>query len=168
MPILDSYIKTLLDHAGADSIGLASGHPVTLVLGTERKAVGPVVELARIEEIVRDTFSPEERATFVNTGRTERTQAVTTPGAAGAKVRITARSAHGGMQVMVTLVGKPTPSGPLSLEGAPVGAPATPSVSTPRASSPPTPSAHRPPRARQARSVRRPGRSPSTRSFASS
>jgi twitching motility protein PilT len=130
MPILDSYIKTLLDHAGADAIGLASGHPVTLVIGAERKAVGPVVEMGRLEEIVRDAFSAEERATFVSTGRTERTQSVSTS-SASAKVRITARSAHGGMQVMVTLVGKPTPSGPLSLEGAPVVPPsASPGAST--------------------------------------
>jgi len=113
---LDTYLKTLLDHAGADGIGLASGHPVTLVIGTERRPVGPVLELARVEAIVRETFSAEERATFVNAGRVERTQAV----AGGAKVKIVARAAHGGMQVMVTFVGKPTPPGPLSLEGAPV------------------------------------------------
>src|SRR5688500_15678928 len=120
MPLIDSYIKTLLDSAGADGIGLASGHPVTLVFGSERKSVGPVIDLTRMQELVRDTFSAEERSAFVDTGRTERIHS--TP--AGAKLRITARSAHGGMQVMVSLMGKSAPAGPISLEGPPVSSPA--------------------------------------------
>jgi twitching motility protein PilT len=112
MPIIDSVIRALFDNK-ADAIGIASGHPILLIQNGQRRPLNPEpMTQPKIEGMLGEVLQPEQAAAFQASGSVE-----TLYEAPVGTVKLTARRAANGMQLMVAPAGRSTPRGPLSGEG---------------------------------------------------
>jgi twitching motility protein PilT len=119
MPAIDTAIRALYEN-NADAVGIATGHPILVITGGQRRPLGPEpMSLARVEQMLAEVLPPAQLVAFQSSGAVE--HVVET--AAGA-AKITARRAPNGMQIMLAPAapsarGAPMPRGPLSMEGGP-------------------------------------------------
>jgi twitching motility protein PilT len=115
MALLDSPIRALFSH-DADAIGIATGHPVLVIARGERKPLTPdPMAPAQIEQMLREVLPADRLGVFQQQGSVEHIH-----DARDGAVKITARRAGAGVQIMLVKADRaaPPPRGPLSQEGA--------------------------------------------------
>ena len=97
MAIIDSSCRALFD-TGCDSVGFASGHPVMLITGKERKALAPeVMSVENVEKILAEILNKEQKETLAANKKIDFAYDAPAGG-----VKIVARYANNGVQVFIT------------------------------------------------------------------
>jgi twitching motility protein PilT len=125
MPLIDPCIRALYDNS-ADAIGIASGHPILVITSGQRRPLSnDVMQASRVEQMLQEVLSADQIAAFASAGTIEHVY----EGPAGA-VKLTARRANNGMQIMVVPAGRagPPPRGVQSGEGPPPASSRAPSM----------------------------------------